>query len=80
MATDDPLYPACPTRLLATVKGAFKHALCGDEAKDRYRQIVQPVDCRRCLGLEAEPPPEPPTSAGRAAGPQPPGLMRRAAS
>ena len=39
---------------------AQARALCADEAKDRYRQIVQPVDCRRCLGLEAEAPPEPP--------------------
>ena len=65
MATDDPLYPACPTRLLATVKGALKHALCADEAKDRYRQIVQPVDCRRCLGLEAERRPSHPSQTPR---------------
>jgi hypothetical protein len=82
MATDDPLYPACPTRLLATVKGALKHALCGDESKPRYRQLVQPVDCRRCLRLEAEAPPEPPKPDAPAGppSPEPPGLMRRAAS
>ena len=37
MSTDDPLYPACPTRLLATVKGVLKHALCADDAKDQLQ-------------------------------------------
>ncbi len=75
-------YPACPTRLLATVKGTIKHALCTNAAKDQFKQIVQPADCQRCLaGLPVRPQvePEPAASAGDPP-PDPPGLVRRAAS
>ena len=82
MPAEDPLYPACPTRLLATVKGVIKHALCTDAAKDQFKQIVQPADCQRCLaGLPIRPEAEAePTAAAGAPPPEPPGLVRRAAS
>ena len=70
MSAEDPLYPACPTRLLATVKGVVKHALCADDAKDQFRQIVQPADCQRCLAglpIKPEAEAEPTAAADRAA-------------
>ena len=82
MSVEDPLYPACPTRLLATVKGVIKHVLCTDAAKDQFKQIVQPEDCQRCLaGLPIKPQFQTdPTAAAGAPVPNPPGLVRRAAS
>ena len=77
MATE---YPPCSTRFLGTVKGVVKHALCADAAKDRYRQIVQPVDCRRCLGLEPEEAPATSAPSEPSDAPEPPGLVRRAVS
>ena len=83
MSAEDPLYPACPTRLLATVKGVLKHALCADDAKDQFRQIVQPADCQRCLAglpIKPEAEAEPTAAANAPPPPEPPGLVRRAAS
>jgi hypothetical protein len=79
-------YPPCAKRLEGKVKGVITHAKCNDQSKDRYRQLVKPVDCQRCItGAEADQPessgkeadaaptPEPPI-------PEPPGLVRRALS
>ena len=74
MPTEEPLYPPCETRLVGTVKGVNKHAKCANTAGNHYLVLVQPVDCRRCLGLEPEAPAEPPKP------PEPPGLVRRAIS
>ena len=56
MSANQPTYLPCPARLLATVKGVIKHALCTNAEKDRFKQIVQPADCQRCLaGLPIRP-------------------------
>jgi hypothetical protein len=74
-------YPTCPTRLLATVKGVIKHALCTDAAKDRFKQLVQPADCQRCLaGLPIRPETEAVPSATDVPPPEPPGFVHRAAT
>ena len=83
---EEPVYPPCPTRALGTVKGVVKHAWCDDASKDRYRRLVKPIDCRRCLGLEPEAspadnvPPEPLKPLAPLEPPEPPGLVRRALS
>jgi len=81
MSANQPTYPPCPARLLATVKGVIKHALCTNAEKDRFKQIVQPADCQRCLaGLPIRPEAEAAPSATDAPPPEPPSLVRRAAS
>jgi len=47
-----PIYPPCSTRVLGRVKGFVTNAFCLDANKQRYQQLVRPIDCRRCLGLE----------------------------
>ena len=67
-------YPPCEMRLVGMVKGVIKHAKCANKASDPYLVLVRPVDCRRCLGLQAEAPAE------ASEPPEPPGLVRRAIS
>jgi len=71
-------HPLCETRFEGRVKGVITHAKCANPASDRYLALVRPVDCRRCLGLEAAAAVEPPVKAPEP--PEPPGLVRRAIS
>jgi len=73
-------HPPCPKRVVA----ADGYPTCGDHTKSRFQRPVPPLECRRCLGLEAEAEPgtvePPPTPSEPSEAPEPPGLVRRAIS